>query len=304
MATFEDALSTDLDTGPESDFSGPYYSSSPPWRLEDSEPAAFDLVGDYLISFFHAETTDISSPIHSVATTAVSEMGPHGLLCIKDDQVVKAIRNADGTCRRMTNYLKSKTKRPKLGFAFSEFLLQNASQDKDDFLTSLGRDFIKKICFCVRAETLGFDKVFKESAKLHSSGTKNVKVPASEATKALYKRLYSLYLTIPDRKMLYSYERSISIIKKERHYKSFNVEFQRYFYAPRNVRLFYRHYVEFLDWFGQEGTGVKLHQEMRFLKVKPMVVKEEMTYGYLQALALRPADKLTEHEVFKVEFDA
>ena len=304
MAIFEDALSTDLDTGPESDYSGAYYSSSPPWRLEDSEPAAFDLVGDYLISFFHAETPDLSSQEHSVAMTVALELESRGTLQEKYDQVVKTTRNADGTCRRMTNYLKSKTKRPKLGFAFSEFLVQNAFQDKDDFLTSLGRDFIKKICFCVRAETFGFDKVFKESAKLHSNGTKNVKVPASEASKVLYKRLYDLYLTIPDRKMLYSYERSISIIKKERHYKSFNVEFQKYFYAPRNVRLFYRHYVEFLDWFGQEGCGVKLHQEMRFKKVKPMVVKEEMTYGYLQALALRPADKLTVNETFKIELAA
>jgi hypothetical protein len=302
MATFEDALSTDLDTGPESEFSGPYYSSSPPWRLECSEPEAFGLVGDDLV-FLSADSLQTPSPEHSETTTVASEIGADKILQERNDQVFKSIRTADGVCRRMPNFFKSKTKRPKLGFAFSDFLLANADQDKDDFLTTLGRDFIKKICFCVGAEKLGFEKVFKESAKLHSSGTKNVKVPASETTKTLYKRLFSLYLTIPDRKILHFYGRSISDIKKDKNYKSFNVEFQRFVYTPWEMRLFYRYYVEFLDWFGQEGNGRKLRQEMRFKTEKTRVVKEEMIYGYLQALELRPADKLTEKEIFKVELD-
>ena len=300
MSLFDDGLSTDLDTGPDSDMPSLNDSSSPPWRLENNEPAAFDLVGDYLISFFSVDCSDAPTQMLSLEMTEALELGsessPHKL-----DQLVKTTRTSNGTLKRVPDLLKSKAKRLKLGFAFSEFLLENACQDKDDFLTTLGRDFVKKICFCVRAEKTSFDKVFKESAKLHSSGTKNVKVPASDLTKALYRRLFDLYLTIPDRKMLHSYERSISIIKKEKCYKSFNVAFQKYFYDPAVVRLFYRHYVEFLDGFGQGGERLK--EELRLKRAKPVVAKEEMLYGYLQALGLRPVDKLVQREVFRLTLE-
>lgn len=292
-----DELSTDLDTGPDS-----YTPPATPAHWQVAESGPFDLDNEYLVCY--PSTTDIfvpSSPdLGSDASGPAQEMDDRRCQLEDDDKVQKVTKLDRDTRKRHANFLKPKEKRPKLGSAFSQFLKENAEQDKDDFLTSLGRDFVKKITFCVRAEKTSFEQTFKELAKLHSTKTKNVKMPASEETRGLYWQLYSRYITMPDRKILHSYERSITAIKSEKHYRSFHIGFQRYFYAPKNVRLMYRHYMEFLDGFGLEGEGVRLGKELRLTTGKTRYAKDEMMDGYLRALGLVPFDRVTEAKVFRV----
>ena len=187
----------------------------------------------------------------------------------------------------------------------------------ENFATSLGRALKKAIKICNEMKVNGEQPTIDKYKKLHAvrkQWVSLVPVIVNSRSEESLRRLYRHFLdtsvdhsidrfaktyTGPSRTDGHSKEAKVQARPAQ---KTWNFDFQRAFYSSPGIRIFYYFFIQFLDYFGDSGEGVRLCHALNISadNNSPESVKCGYIFSYLRELGLDPYDGTAFAPVFYI----
>ena len=186
----------------------------------------------------------------------------------------------------------------------------------ENFVVSLGRAMKKSIRICMEMKAKGVQKTMRKYEKLHLQRKKNASLVSfhiSNSSKRAFLELYARFCEISTQHSLCQFAQTwsgpahtdghslISQFSVRPKAKTWSFAFQKQLYASVGIRKYYYFFVQFLDYFGENGEGAQLCYGLNVSLHEPKEVKIGLLFQYIRELGLKPYDGKTFPPVFSIE---